>query len=69
MPNTYKRLLVIALEPATEIWVGDDEGNFVQKEVGRMDTRLLPGRYTIEFGLGTKKWPIDLQDDLEVHET
>jgi hypothetical protein len=69
MSKTHKRLLVIALEPATEIWVGDDEGNFVQKEVGRMDTRLLPGQYTIEFGLGTKKRPIDLQDDLEVHET
>jgi hypothetical protein len=68
MHDPYKRLLIIARDGATEIWVGDDEGHFVQKEVGRMETHLLPGRYTVEFGLGTEQRVIDLQDDLEVHE-
>lgn len=68
MTNVYRRLVIIARDPSTEIWVGDDEGHFVQKEVGRMQTDLLPGRYTIEFGLGTVKRLIDLQEDLEVHE-
>ncbi|MEX2316123.1 MAG: hypothetical protein WD669_03160 [Pirellulales bacterium] len=68
MPNKYKRLQITARDAATEIWVGDDEGNLVQKEVGRMDTHLLPGRYTVEFGLGTEQRVIDLQDDLDVHE-
>ena len=66
MPGPYKRLLIIARDPATEIWVGDDEGHFVQKEVGRMDTHLLFGRYTVEFGLGAEKRVIELQDDLEI---
>ena len=68
MKKKYYRLLIIAANPATEIWVGDDEGNFVQKEVGRMETHLLPGRYTVEFGLGTRRRAIDLQDDLEIQE-
>lgn len=64
----YKRLVITAHDPTTEIWVGDDEGNLVQKEVGRMDTSLLPGRYTVEFGLGTEQRVIDLREDLEYHE-
>jgi hypothetical protein len=68
MQKTYKRLLIIARDPATEIWVGDDEGNFVQTELGKMDTSLLPGRYTIEFGLGAIKRFVDLQQDVEIHE-
>lgn len=56
----YFDLIVVAASPATEIWLGDDEGHFVQKEIGTLETSLLPGDYTVEFGLGTATYPIHL---------
>ena len=56
----YYDLTVIASSPATDIWLGDDEGHLVQKEVGTLKTSLLPGNYTVEFGLGTSTYPIHL---------
>ncbi|ETR70935.1 MAG: hypothetical protein OMM_08449 [Candidatus Magnetoglobus multicellularis str. Araruama] len=49
--------------PDTEIWLGDDEGYFVQKEVGSFKSSLMAGNYTIEFGLGKTCYPITLQKD------
>jgi hypothetical protein len=63
---THKRLYVEAPGLDTEIWVGDEEGNFVQKEMGVLDTKLLPGKYTVQFGLGTTIYDIDLQEDIEL---
>jgi hypothetical protein len=48
--RTYQRLQITARDPKTEIWVSDEDGHLVQKETGRMDTRLLPGRYKVRFG-------------------
>jgi len=56
----YYDLVIFAASPATEIWLGDDHGHFVQKEIGVLRTSLLPGRYTVEFGLGSPPYPIHL---------
>ena len=57
----YFDLMIIAALPSTEIWLGDDDGHLVQKETGTLDTSLLPGDYTVEFGLGTTTYPIHLE--------
>jgi len=56
----YYDLVIVAASPAIEIWLGDDEGHFIQKEIGILETSLLPGDYTVEFGLGTPPYPIHL---------
>ena len=58
----YYDLTIIASSPATDIWLGDNEGHLVQKEVGTLETSLLPGDYTVEFGLGTNTYPIHLSN-------
>ena len=60
----YHNLKIIANEPK-DIWLSDDEGNLVQKEDEVMDTSLIPGNYFVEFGLGNKLHPIELDSDLE----
>jgi len=56
----YHELVIAAASPVTEIWLGDDDGHLVQKEVGELRTSLLPGHYTVEFGLGSPPYPIHL---------
>ena len=56
----YYELTIVAASPTTEIWLGDDDGHFVQKEIGTLRTSLLPGYYTVEFGLGFPLFPIHL---------
>ncbi len=56
----YYKLVIVATSPATEIWLGDDAGHLVQKEVGELRTSLLPGDYVVEFGLGSAPYPIHL---------
>lgn len=56
----YHDLVIVATSPATDIWLGDDCGHLVQKETGILETSLLPGDYTVEFGLGTATYPIRL---------
>jgi hypothetical protein len=58
--RVYHRLVIRATDPTKEIWLGDDKGFLVQKETGTLDTDLLPGDYTVEFGLGTTTYPIKL---------
>ena len=55
----YYELVIVAASPTTDIWLGDD-GHLVQKEIGTLETSLLPGDYTVEFGLGTTPYPIHL---------
>jgi hypothetical protein len=54
----YYDLVIVASSRATEIWLADDGGHLVQKEVGTLRSSLLPGYYTVEFGLGDPKYPI-----------
>ena len=56
----YLDLTIVAASPATDIWLGDDDGHLVQTETGTLETSLLPGDYTVEFGLGTSTYPIHL---------
>lgn len=60
--RSYHRLVIKAL-PETDIWLADVDGHLVQKERGTLDASLLPGRYVVEFGLGTQTYPIDLMKD------
>jgi hypothetical protein len=55
LSNPYCKLTIDAGVSDIEIWIGDDKGNFVQKGVGFLETSLLPGKYTVEFGLGNPK--------------
>lgn len=65
----YFRLVIVANDPKTDIWLSDDEGFFVQTEMGVLDTSLLPGDYFVEFGLGTRKWPVVLAGNLKCYES
>jgi hypothetical protein len=60
MASVYYDLVIVATSPDTEIWLGDDEGHLVQKEIGTLETSLLPGDYIVEFGLGSQPYPIHL---------
>lgn len=60
----YYRLIIRA-SPHTDIWLADDGGHFVQKGRCMLDASLLPGRYVVEFGLGTQTYPIDLDKDTQ----
>lgn len=64
--RSYLAIEVRGQSPETEIWLGDDAGSLVQKEVGVLRSRLIPGRYVIEFGLGTTCYPIDLFENLRL---
>jgi len=61
--TVYRNLVIDAAFPATDIWLGDNEGHFVQKGTGKLDTNLLEGYYIVEFGLGSTTYPIHLQAD------
>ena len=56
----YYELVIVAATPTTDIWLADDGGHLVQKEIGTLRTRILPGFYTVEFGLGNPTYPIHL---------
>lgn len=56
----YYDLVIVATSKTTDIWLADDSGHLVQKEIGALRTSLLPGNYTVEFGLGNPTYPIHL---------
>ena len=60
-PQYYQ--LTIEAAPTTEIWLGDADGYLVQREIGRLTARLLPGRYVVQFGLGAPRREIALFAD------
>ena len=49
----FCRLNITARDPGGEIWLGDEQGHFVQKADGELRTSLQQGEYVVEFGLGT----------------
>jgi hypothetical protein len=61
--RAYFDLEIAADSANTEIWLGDDAGFFVLKELGVLRTGLIPGDYTVEFGPGTTCYPIRLCED------
>lgn len=66
--KNYRHLVIEASSPETDIWLGDDEGHLVQKAAGTLDTHVLEGDYTVEFGLGTTTYPIHLKGDIRYTE-
>jgi hypothetical protein len=56
----YFKLVIVATSPITEIWLGDDAGHLVQKEISELRTSLLPGDYVVEFDLGSPTYPLHL---------
>ena len=57
----FSDLVIYANEIGIEIWIGDEEGNFVQKGEGVLKTRLRPGKYIISFGLNGEKREVELK--------
>ena len=66
--HTYFEIEITANSSGTEIWLGDDEGHLVQKEVGVLRSSLLPGDYVVEFGLGTGCYPSSTHDPVRLSE-
>jgi hypothetical protein len=61
--RTYFEIEIEANDPTTDIWLADDRGHLVQKEVGVLRSALLPGEYVVEFVLGSTCYPISLHED------
>lgn len=68
--KTYFDLTIIAADPKTDIWVGDDEevSGLVQKETGEMKASLLMGHYKVRFGLTGKDYDFYLDRPLVLNE-
>lgn len=64
--RVYHELKIVANSPSTDIWLGDDEGHLVVKAVGTLQEGLMPGDYTVEFGLGSTCYPIALRENSEL---
>lgn len=58
----YFELDIEGSTPEVEIWLGDDAGHLVQKEIGVLRTSVVPGHYVVEFGLGMTCYPIELRE-------
>lgn len=59
----YFEVVIVARLPETDIWLAHD-GHFVQKSDGKLETSILPGHYTVEFGLGTPTYPLHVMQNL-----
>ena len=54
-------LVIVADSPDTDIWLGNDHGHLIQRATGTLTASLVPGEYTVEFGLGSFPYPIRLE--------
>jgi hypothetical protein len=66
--DQYKVLQVSAKKPTTEIYLADEQGNLVQKEVGEMLASVAPGVYFVHFGKKGEKRRVDLVKDTAIQE-
>ena len=64
--RVYYSLAIDASSPNVEIWLADDCGHFVQKEVGALRTSLLPGQYVVSFGLKAPTYSIRLDGSIRL---
>jgi hypothetical protein len=60
----YFEVVIVARSPDTDIWLGDDRGHLVQKSEGTLETSIRPGHYTVEFGLGTRTFPLRVTENV-----
>lgn len=65
----YYRIEILSELPQTAIWLSDLDGCLVEKSIGKLDIGLMPGDYSVEFGLGTTNYPIHLDTDLHITQT
>lgn len=61
---TYFNLEILASNPKTKIWLGDDGGSLVSMSAGKLVIGLLPGNYNVEFGLGSANYSICVDSDI-----
>jgi hypothetical protein len=54
-------LVIVADAPDTDIWLGNDHGHLIQRATGTLQASLVPGEYTVEFGLGSFPYPVRLE--------
>lgn len=59
----YFEVVIVARSSNTDIWLAH-EGHLVQKAEGTLETSILPGHYTVEFGLGTQTFPLHVTRDV-----
>jgi hypothetical protein len=62
-------LVILADAPETEIWLGNDHGHLIQRATGTLKASLVPGEYTVEFGLGSFPYPIRLEQSMEYRQS
>ena len=63
----YFNVVIVARSPKTDIWLAH-EGHLVQKSDGVLETSILPGGYTVEFGLGSATYPLHVAGDVRLTE-
>ena len=63
----YFDVVIVARSPKTDIWLAH-EGHLVQKSDGTLETSILPGHYTVEFGLGSPTYPVHVVRDMRLTE-
>ena len=62
--QTYFNVNIIAANTDTKIWLGDCGGSLVNMSIGELTVGLMPGHYTVEFGLGTANYPLHVERDI-----
>jgi hypothetical protein len=62
-------LVILADAPDTDIWLGNDHGHLIQRATGTLKASLVPGEYTVEFGLGSFPYPIRLEQSMEYRQS
>jgi hypothetical protein len=63
----YFEVVIVAQSPKTDIWLAH-EGHLVQMSDGTLETSILAGHYTVEFGLGTSTYPLHVTQNLRCSE-
>jgi len=63
----YFDVVIVARSPVTGIWLAH-EGHLVQRSDGILETSILAGDYTVEFGLGTQTFPLHVAKDIRLTE-
>lgn len=65
--DQYFEVVIVARSPGTDIWLAH-EGHLVQKSDGTLETSIVPGHYTVEFGLGNPTYPLHVTRNLRLSE-
>ena len=63
----YLDVVIVGGSPKTDIWLAH-EGHLVQKSDGLLKTSIMPGQYTVEFGLGSPTYPLHVVRNIRLTE-